>query len=141
MLYPALLLLRRRLGMGRATLTVGLLAMLTMSTQLITQLPMQWVWLLPLNLWIVWALGAYLGELIFYQKRFFTGSGYRLAAFHLLLTLSRPTVLLVLHRIAFAVFFVCLIDWYLHRLEQATAFRREKLLRFTALVGVCSYSI
>jgi peptidoglycan/LPS O-acetylase OafA/YrhL len=141
LLYPVLLLLRRRLGMGRATLALGLLSILTMSTQLITQLPMRWVWLSPLNLWVVWALGAYLGELFYYKKRFFTGSGYQLAGFYLLLTLTRITVLLVLHRMAFAVFFICLIDWYLHRPETAPGLVSEKLLRFMAPVGVYSYSI
>ena len=141
LLYPVLLLLRRRLGMGRATLALGLLAVLTMSVQLIAQLPMQWLWLSPLNLWVVWALGAYLGELFHFKKRFFRGSGYQLTGFYLVLMLSRLTVLLVLHRLAFAVFFVCVIDWYLHRPEQNTAFATSKLAEFTALVGVCSYSI
>lgn len=141
LLYPALLWLRQRLGMGRATLLLGLLTLCTMTVQLLLQLPLLWLWLSPLNLWVVWASGAYLGELFYQRKRFFTGSGYHLAGFYVLLTLSRLTVLLVLHRVAFAVFFICLIDWYLHRPEPATSFITRKLTSCTALVGVCSYSI
>jgi peptidoglycan/LPS O-acetylase OafA/YrhL len=141
LLYPVLLWLRRRLGMGRTTVALGLLSGLTMGAQLISQLPSPWLWLSPLNLWVAWALGAYMGELFYQEKRFFTGSGYHLAGLYLLLTLARLTVLLVLHRIAFAVFFICVIDWYLHRPEHAGSLITRKLVDFTALVGVCSYSI
>ncbi|OON67176.1 acyltransferase family protein [Hymenobacter sp. CRA2] len=142
LLYPLLLLLRHRLGMAGATLAIGGLAILAMGLGIALQTRSEALWLSALNLWIVWALGAYLGEKFFYQQRIYTGSGYYLLMAYLLLTLSRLTIVYVLFgRILFSVFFIYVIDWYLHRPAKAGAAFSGALARFTALVGVYSYSI
>jgi peptidoglycan/LPS O-acetylase OafA/YrhL len=142
LLYPALLLLRRGLGIGKATLAVGLLALLSMGGSAALQLPSPALWLSPLHLWIVWALGAYFGEQFFYRRRIFTASPYYLAAGYLLLTLSEVTVLYaVAGRILFSLFFICVLDWYLHRPEAEASWATNALVKFMALVGTYSYSI
>jgi len=141
LLYPAFLLLRRRLGIGRATLAVGALAVLTLGAEIAVMPTNMALWLSPANLWIVWALGAYLGEKFFYQQRLYTGSGYYLLAAYGLLTLSRLTIIYALFgRILFSLFFIYAIDWYLHRPAASSAASRG-FSRFMALVGVYSYSI
>lgn len=142
LLYPALLLLRRRLGIGRATSAVGGLAVLAMGLGIALQTRSEALWLSAPNLWVVWALGAYLGEKFYHQQRLYVGSGYWLLAAYLLLTFSRLTILYALFgRILFSVFFIYTIDWYLHRPAKATATISEALSKFTALIGMYSYSI
>jgi peptidoglycan/LPS O-acetylase OafA/YrhL len=142
LLYPLLLLLRRRLGMAKATLALGLLSLLTTGAGLALQLHSASLWLSALNLWIVWALGAYLGEQLYQGKRVFTGRPYYLGLVYLLLTAAKLTVLYpIFGRLLFSVFFIYLIDWYLHREDSGQSVVTRVLVKTTALVGLYSYSI
>lgn len=142
LMYPAFLLLRRRLGLGKATLLVGALAVVTLGVETAVMPANRAWWLAPPAQWIVWVLGAYLGENFFYQRRLYTGSGYYLLAAYLALTLSRVTIVYGLFgRILFSVFFIYAIDWYLHRPAKSPSATTGAVVRLTALVGVYSYSI
>nr|AGU10146.1 Acyltransferase family [uncultured organism] len=142
LLYPAFLLLRRCLGIGKATAAVGTLTLLTIILQvLVRPRNMAW-WLSPLNLWFVWVAGAYFGEQFFYGKRIFTRSPAYLVGFFALLSLSTVTVVYpLLGRVLFSLFFICLLDWYLHRPAPAPTVAGRALFSVTARVGLYSYSI
>ncbi|MFD1873007.1 acyltransferase family protein [Hymenobacter bucti] len=141
-LYPVFLLLRRRLGIGKTTLAIGALAVLTLALEVIFQPRILAVWLSPPNLWFVWAAGAYLGEQFYHGKRIFTRSPAYLVGMYVLLSLSTVTIVYpILGRLLFSLFFICLMDWYLHRAAPATTAVGEALFRLAARVGVYSYSI
>jgi len=142
LLYPAFLLLRRWLGIGKATASVGTLTLLTIVIEVIVRpRTMAW-WLSPLNLWFVWVAGAYFGEQFFYGKRIFTRGPAYLVGFFALLSLSTVTVVYpLLGRVLFSLFFICLLDWYLHRPASALTVAGRALFNATARVGLYSYSI
>jgi peptidoglycan/LPS O-acetylase OafA/YrhL len=144
LLYPVLLLLRRWLGgMGRATLAVGAVAGLSMALEIGLQTRSPTLWLSALNLWIVWALGAYFGERLFRGERLFWRGGAWLVGAYALLTLSALTpVYALLGRVLFSLFFIGLLDWYLHRPTPAAPSAVGRALAgLTARVGLYSYSI
>jgi len=142
LLYPVFLLLRRWLGIARATLAVaggtGLTLVLVMGFGIRSAV----LWLSPLNMWLIWVLGAYFGEQFFQGKRLFTRSPGYLVGSYLLLSLSTVTVLYgLLGRVLFSLLFICLMDWYLHRPAPATSGLGKALMALTARVGLYSYSI
>lgn len=142
LLYPVLLLLRRWLGIGRATLVVAGGTALTLVLVLGFQIRSAVLWLSPLNLWLIWVLGAYFGERFFLGKRVFTRSPGYLVGFYVLLSLSTVTVVYgLLGRVLFTLFFIFLMDWYLHRSAPTTSGLGKALTRLTARVGLYSYSI
>ncbi|MBO2007783.1 acyltransferase family protein [Hymenobacter negativus] len=142
LLYPVLLLLRRWLGIGQATLAVAGCAVLTLALLLIFGVRSSTPWISPPALWLNWVIGAWLGERFFLGQRVFKrGPGY-LVGFYVLLTLSKLTLIyLVLGRLLFSLFFVCLMDWYLHQKAPVTSALGRGLKRLTARVGLYSYSI
>jgi peptidoglycan/LPS O-acetylase OafA/YrhL len=141
LLYPVLLLLRRWLGIDGATLAVaggtGLVLVLLLSFHVRSPV----LWLSPPALWLVWVIGAWFGERFFLGQRVFTRSPGYLVGFYVLLTLSKLTLVYwVLGRVLFGLFFVCLMDWYLHR-KAPTSGAGKVLTSLTARVGLYSYSI
>ncbi|MDO7852005.1 acyltransferase family protein [Hymenobacter convexus] len=142
-LYPVFLLLRRWLGgVGKATLAVAALAGLAMALEIGGQTRSPTLWLSVLNLWIVWALGAYFGEQFFQGRRVFRRGSAHLAGAYGLLTLSALTpVYALLGRALFSLFFICLMDWYLHRPASAASAVGQVLTGLVARVGLYSYSI
>lgn len=142
LLYPVLLLLRRWLGIGWATLAVAGGTGLTLVLMLGFQIRSAVLWLSPLNLWLVWVLGAYFGERFFEGRRVFTRSPSYLVGAYMLLSLSTVTVLYgLLGRLLFSLLFLCLMDWYLHRAAPVTSGLGKALTALTARVGLYSYSI
>lgn len=142
LLYPVFLLLRHWLGIGRATLAVAGCTGLTLVLMLGFNFCSPVLWLSPLNLWLVWVIGAWFGERFFLGQRVFTRSPGYLVGGYVLLALSTVTVVYgVLGRVLFSLFFVCLTDWYLHRNAPVTSGAGKALTRFTARVGLYSYSI
>ena len=142
LLYPVLLLLRRWLGMGKATLAVGGLTLLVLALEVGLRLRIMALWLSPLNLWFVWVAGAYLGEQFFCGKRIFTRSPAYLVGVFALLSLSTVTIVYpLLGRVLFSLFFICVMDWYLHRPVPAPTVVGRVLFNVTARVGLYSYSI
>ena len=142
LLYPVLLLLRRWLGISRATLAVAGCAILTTGLLLIFNTRSAVLWLSPPALWLNWVIGAWFGERFFLGQRVFKhGTGY-LVGFYLLLTLSKLTLVYwVFGRLLFSLFFICLMDWYLHRTAPVTSGLGRGLTKLTARVGLYSYSI
>lgn len=142
LLYPAFLLLRRWLGIGKATLAVGGLTLLVLALEVGFRMRIMALWLSPLNLWFVWVAGAYFGEQFFYGKRIFTRSPAYLVGFFALLSFSTVTIVYpLLGRVLFSLFFVCLLDWYLNRPAPAPTVVGRALFNVTARVGLYSYSI
>ncbi|MBH8560011.1 acyltransferase family protein [Hymenobacter negativus] len=142
LLYPAFLLLRRWLGIGRATLAVAGGTGLTLVLVLGFQIRSAVLWLSPLNMWLIWVLGAWFGERFFQGKRLFARSPGYLVGFYGLLSLSTVTVVYgLLGRVLFSLFFICLMDWYLHQKAPVTSATGNALTRLTARVGLYSYSI
>ncbi len=142
LLYPVFLLLRRWLGIGPATLAVGGLTLLVLALEVGFRLRILALWLSPLNLWFVWVAGAYFGEQFFYGKRIFTRSPAYLVGCFALLSLSTVTIIYpLLGRVFFSLFFICLLDWYLHRSAPGTSAVGKALTNLTARVGLYSYSI
>ena len=143
LLYPVFLLLRRRLGITKTTLATGVLVAVTMALEVVVRPRyIAVLWLSPLNLWVVWAIGAYFGEQFFNGKRIFTRSPAHLVGIYVLLSLSTLTIVYgSLGRILFSLFFICVMDWYLHRAASAPTLVANSLIKLTARVGVYSYSI
>ncbi|AIZ63628.1 hypothetical protein PK28_07875 [Hymenobacter sp. DG25B] len=142
LLYPVLLWLRRHLGMSQTTLAIGLLGLATMGTGLLLHARSPVVYLSPPAMWILWAIGAFFGEQYFQQKRLFSGHGLHLLAAFFLLTLLKITVLyLFLGRLLFALFFVCLLDWFLQRNNASIGAGMTLFGRVLSSIGLCSYSI
>jgi len=142
LLYPVFLLLRRWLGVGRATLAVAGGTGLTLALVLGCGIRSAVLWLSPLNMWLIWVLGAYFGEQFFLGQRVFTRSPGYLVVFYALLSLSTMTVVYgLLGRVLFSLFFIYLLDWYLHWSAPAASATGRALTRLTARVGLYSYSI
>jgi peptidoglycan/LPS O-acetylase OafA/YrhL len=142
LLYPVFLVLRRWLGIDRATLAVAGGTGLTLVLMLGFNFRSPVLWLSPLNLWLVWVIGAWFGERFFQGKRLFTRSPGYLVGGYVLLSLSTVTLVYgVLGRVLFSLFFICLMDWFLHRNAPVTSIMGKALTSFTARVGLYSYSI
>jgi peptidoglycan/LPS O-acetylase OafA/YrhL len=149
LLYPLFLLLRSWLGIGKLTVLAGVLTVLAitagavvMGTYTLVQMQYFPIWLSPVYMWLVWILGAYAGEMYFTGKRLFTASPYYLVAIYAGLVLSTLTIAYGLFgRLYFSLFFIYVIDWYLHRAPAPTSKLVAALSKFVALVGICSYSI
>ncbi|QIX62467.1 acyltransferase [Hymenobacter sp. BT18] len=140
LLYPAFLWMRSQWGLKRTlwrlgTVTlVGVPAVILSGKHLLINL--------PFNTWVVWGLGAYLAEQLHYGRRLFTGRPVYLLLAAVLLLLLKMTPLSPLYgRVIFGLFYICTIDWYLHRPERPDSRVGALAAKTMALVGVYSYSI
>ncbi|RTQ53282.1 acyltransferase [Hymenobacter gummosus] len=141
LLYPVFLLLRRWLGVERTTLAVAGCAVLAVVLLISFQVRSPILWLSPPALWLNWVIGAWFAERFFRGQRVFTRHPAYLVGFYVLLTLSKLTLIYwVLGRLLFSLFFVYVMDWYLHQKAPVTATGRA-LTRLTARIGLYSYSI
>jgi peptidoglycan/LPS O-acetylase OafA/YrhL len=138
LIYPLFLVFHRRLGLNNAVILIGLIALAYMEAELFAGVPDK---LSIFQLWIVWVLGAYLGENFFYKRRIYTGKfSYLLLAYGLYFSLKTTTLSGYLGHILFSMLCVCTIDWYLHT-EIPFSSLGQRVGKILASIGIYSYSI
>jgi peptidoglycan/LPS O-acetylase OafA/YrhL len=141
-IYPVYLLLRKYFGLNGSVLIVAAISVLStvLSTFFDISLGAYKAPSVP-DLWIIWVLGAYLGERYYADKRVYTGSGiYLLVAYIAFLFLKLVQPFEYIANIYFATLCICAIDWYLNS-APILLFSSQRLTNLLALVGLYSYSI
>lgn len=138
LIYPLFLIIHKWVGLNKAVLLVAGIAVIYMGIELFTGVNEQ---LSIFQMWLVWVLGAYLGESFFYKRRVYTGKFiYLLLAYILYLGIKTTVLSGYLEHILFSVLGICAIDWYLHT-EIPFSVLGEKVGKVLALIGLYSYSI
>lgn len=138
LLYPLYLLLHRYLGLGKSVIVIAVFSLATTAMGVLTErhLPGS-----AFNFWIVWVLGAYLGENFYYKKRLYHGNPwYLVVAYGCFLCLPLTPVSAYVGQFLFALLCVYAVDWYLHT-EKTLLFSSLKVNNMLGLVGLYSYSI
>jgi peptidoglycan/LPS O-acetylase OafA/YrhL len=138
LIYPLFLAVYKRVGLNKAVLLVAAIAVVYMGVEAFAGVDEQ---LSIFQMWIVWVLGAYLGENFFYKRRVYTGKFiYLFGAYVLYLSLKLTVLSDYVGHILFSVIGICVIDWYLHT-EISFSFLSKTGGKVLAMIGLYSYSI
>ena len=138
MLYPALLYIRKKVGINKAVLLLAVLAF-AFSFEGMEYLTIS---VSPMRMWVVWGMGAWLAE------RYVSGKGlprlnwWQLTVFLLLIVFSRYFKLYwhIAHH-AFAFFYLVAIGTYLSMPEQKLNRFIKPFYKLVVWFGVISYSV
>ena len=138
LLYPLFLTLHKRLGLNWSVVVIASISIARIGHELATGTQNGNS---IFKMWLVWVLGAYLGENFFYQKRIYTGRFIYLAFGYIFYVSLKLTILyFYISDIIFSLLCIYMIDWYLHSHIKPFKFstKAENLL---GIIGLYSYSI